>query len=67
MKKHAPGFVPVTYWKVGVVLLVIGTAALLVSLAAAFTGSFAVLSYVPFVGAVFALIGLYLIFVVPRE
>lgn len=67
MKKHSTGFVPITFWKVGLALLIIGTVGLLFGLVASMAGWLAVPNYVLFVGGSFVIIGLYLTLVVPRE
>jgi len=67
MKKHRPGFVPVRFKKAGMVLLALGIALLLDWLIGFLTGWFIVDMILPFVGVILLLVGLYLVFVVPKE
>ena len=66
MKEHMTGFVPVDFRKLGVVLLVVGMIGIGARLASYFGNWLGVSDLLIFVGATAVLLGLYLIFVVPK-
>ncbi|MFH0952300.1 MAG: hypothetical protein V1838_03860 [Patescibacteria group bacterium] len=67
MKQRMPGFVPANYKITGMILLITGLACLIARSVAYFTDWFSLSNYLIYFGTVFILIGLYLIFVVPKE
>ena len=67
MKKHLPGFVPINFYKAGIILLVIGIIFILLKLVAYLTEWFVIPSIILFVGIGMFIVGLYLIFIVPKE
>ena len=67
MKKHRPGFVPIKFKKAGMVMLGLGIALLLDWAIGFLTGWFLVHNFLLYIGMALLLIGLYLVFVVPKE
>ncbi|MFH1667540.1 MAG: hypothetical protein ABH884_00765 [Candidatus Komeilibacteria bacterium] len=67
MKKYMTGFVPVQFNKVGKVLLTLGIISLLLEILDYFSDWFNLPNIIMFIGVGFVLIGLYLIYIVPKE
>lgn len=67
MKKHRPGFVPIKFKKVGKVVLAVGLALLLDWLIGFSTGWFMINNFLVYLSMGLVLLGLYLVFVVPKE
>ncbi len=61
------GFVPIRFHLAGKILLVLGIIGLLAAGVDLFTGWFSFPTIIPIMCLVFTLVGLYLIFIVPRE
>ncbi|MBU1130693.1 hypothetical protein KJ840_00995 [Patescibacteria group bacterium] len=67
MKKYMSGFVPINFNLVGKVLLPLGIIFLLSKIISYFTKWFNIPNVLLFMGIGFIIIGLYLIFVAPKE
>ena len=66
-KKHHPGFVPVDFKLVGKISISIGLALAVFWLVAALLNWNIIPMAVLFIGLMFIIVGLYLLFVVPKE
>jgi len=62
-----PGFVPIPFHMTGKILLVVGLVLLLARLVSYLTSWYATPSSLVYFGAVPVVIGLYLVFIVPKE
>ena len=64
--KYPPGFVPVDFQGVGKILLALGIISLILKGVTSLTGWLALPDIVFYLGLVFIIVSLYLIFVVPK-
>lgn len=67
MKKHMPGFVPVSFNKVGIILLILGVVGLSIKIISYLSNWYYISGNIMYFGFALILISLYLIFVVPKE
>ena len=67
MKKNMPGFLPVNFKYVGLILLIIGLLGLIIKALSYWTNWFEVSNTIIYFGVVLILLSLYFIFVVPKE